>query len=431
MAINWGKMVPAAVMAAVGMLAIGLNAENVTVKDGDRVAVVGDSITEQKQYSRFIEAYILACAGLKDAKVMQFGWGGEQAYGFVNRMENDTMAWKPTVVTTCYGMNDGRYRAYDEKAIGTPYRQNMEKIVKYFKDKGVKIIVGTPGVVDSGTWRDPKMAAVYNENLGQLAKIDREIAAREDVGFADLHDVMKIVMEKAKAANGVKYHVAGSDGVHPGGNGQLVMAYAFLKAMGFDGKIATITMDFKGQTQVSAGLKVLSQKPGMAEIESSRYPFCFSVNPKNDKDPSSTAGILPFLPFQQELNRYELKVTDLPTDKAEVVWGKEKKVFTRTQLESGINLAAEFLNNPFTAKFNQLLNELWTKQNFETWMIKGMITNYRGIKGNLPEAATDAKLSDSLTYLRAKLVQKQEMLDAKVKKAITPVKYQITVTPVK
>jgi len=396
------------------------------VKNGDRLAVVGDSITEQKIYSRYIEAYLLACTGLKDVKVFQFGWSGERAPGFVARMDNDTWSWRPTVITTCYGMNDGGYRAYDENAVGAVYRDNMKKIVDFFKNKDVKVIVGSPGVVDAETYKRPPGAAVYNETLGKLAQIDREIAQAANVGFADVNAVMMSAMIAAKAKLGNSFHVAGPDGVHPAPDGQLLMAYAFLKAMGFDGQIAAVNMDFNGQTTVSDGHKIVNQKPGMAEIESTRYPFCFTGAPD---DPNGTVSILPFVPFQQDLNRFELKVSNLPAAKGEVNWGGQKKVFSKAQLEKGINLAAEFLDNPFSAQFKLLLDQLLIKQSLETWMIKGFITNIRNLS-TLPDADKDPKMKEAVEYLRMKLMARQAELDAKAKSCLTPVKHQITVNPI-
>ncbi|NDD90801.1 hypothetical protein EBZ37_01770, partial [bacterium] len=78
-----------------------------SVKPGSRVAIVGDSITEQKLYSKFMECYLLASSGVPDVKVMQFGWGGERAGGFANRAANDLSVFRPTLATLCYGMNDG------------------------------------------------------------------------------------------------------------------------------------------------------------------------------------------------------------------------------------------------------------------------------------------------------------------------------------
>ena len=69
------------------------------ITPGARVAVVGDSITEQKLYSKYIEAYLLACSGVPEVRVFQFGWGGETASGFSARLENDLGVFKPSVVT--------------------------------------------------------------------------------------------------------------------------------------------------------------------------------------------------------------------------------------------------------------------------------------------------------------------------------------------
>ena len=65
------------------------SAADPVLKAGDRVAIVGDSITEQKLYSKYVEAYLLASSGVPDVKVFQYGWSGERADGFANRLEND------------------------------------------------------------------------------------------------------------------------------------------------------------------------------------------------------------------------------------------------------------------------------------------------------------------------------------------------------
>jgi hypothetical protein len=71
------------------------------LKKGDRIAIVGDSITEQKLYSKYMETYLLACVPELELTCVQLGWSGERAPGFAARMENDLLPWKPTVVTTC------------------------------------------------------------------------------------------------------------------------------------------------------------------------------------------------------------------------------------------------------------------------------------------------------------------------------------------
>ncbi len=400
-------------------------AEGPVLEQGDRLAIIGDSITEQKQYSKFIETYLLVCYPELDVQSFQFGWGGERAPGFAARMENDLVPWKPDVVTTCYGMNDGSYRAYDER-IGKAYEEGMRRIIDRMKEVGATVVVGSPGVVDSFTWaRDrPDFDQVYNDNLERLGQIAKQLADENKFPHADVFGAMESAMVAAKAGLGEEYPVAGGDGVHPGPNGHLVMAYAFLKALGLDGDIGTITIDVaSGKADASSGHTVVNSANGIHEIESTRYPFCFFGNAK---DPNGTVSILPYSSFNQDLNRFILKVTNLDTPQADVTFGEATKTFTRRQLSDGINLAAEFLENPFVGPFNDVMNTVAQKQSFETSMIKGFITNFRQLGGPLGE---DPEVKAAMETLRRKMTEADDAAHAKAKAAVQPVRYKIVVTP--
>lgn len=99
-------------------------------------------------YSRIIETYLTACLPELDVTVRQYGWGGETAEGFKNRMVNDALRFKPTIATTCYGMNDHKYRAYDE-ANGQWYRTNQIAIVKAFKAAGARMVLARRVALDA------------------------------------------------------------------------------------------------------------------------------------------------------------------------------------------------------------------------------------------------------------------------------------------
>jgi len=75
-------------------------APRLVLKAGDRLAICGDSITEQKMYSRMMEDYLTVCAPDLKVTVRQYGWSGERAPGFLARMTNDCLLFKPTVATT-------------------------------------------------------------------------------------------------------------------------------------------------------------------------------------------------------------------------------------------------------------------------------------------------------------------------------------------
>jgi lysophospholipase L1-like esterase len=244
------------------LIATSLRAESLLPPNA-RVAVIGDSITEQKIYSKYIETYLLACTGKSDIKVFQFGWSGERAGGFAARLENDLAVFNPNVATTCYGMNDGSYTAFTPQ-IGGEYEKNMRAILAGFGKVGVKVVaVGSPGGVDPDFFTRPTIKGeIYNENLAQLRDIAKKLAEENKQPFANVHDTMMSALAKSKAALGKGYGPFGGDGFHPAPAGQLLMAQAFLKALGFDGEIGTITVDLKGQSTASSGHVVKSGQGG-------------------------------------------------------------------------------------------------------------------------------------------------------------------------
>src|ERR1017187_1043134 len=70
------------------------------LKSGDRLAICGDSITEQRMYSRLMEDYLTTCVPQLKVSVRQYGWSGEQVPGFLGRISNDCLRFKPTIATT-------------------------------------------------------------------------------------------------------------------------------------------------------------------------------------------------------------------------------------------------------------------------------------------------------------------------------------------
>ena len=67
----------------------------------------------------------------------------------------------------------------------------------------------------------------------------------------------------------------GKDGVHPGWAGQVIMAYAFLDALGVRGDLGTITLDLsRGSARTTGRHQVLQARPGQATLLSTSYPFC-------------------------------------------------------------------------------------------------------------------------------------------------------------
>lgn len=387
------------------------------IKDADRVAICGDSITEQKQYTVFMQEYLIMCQPAKDIRTCQFGWSGERGPGFASRMANDVLWFKPTAATTAYGMNDGGYKPYEEST-GTPYRDSMRSAVKQFKAAGVRnIVIGSPGCIDPDYMR--AAAKGYNPTLAKLRDIAQEVAKEEGVTFANVYDAMLDGMTKAKAKHGAKLVWAGGDGFHPSPNGQLAMAYAFLKALGCDGEIGTITVDLAAsKAEATAGHKVLSAAGGAVEVESTRYPFCFS----GKADEASTRNAADFIPFNQDLNRFKLVVRNAGAEKLKVTWGGTTKEFAAADLDKGINLAAEFIDsNPFAEQFFKVDQLVRAQQNFETPLHKELLNRLPGLMKLIPEE------TEGFARIVAAGAKKQKSMSDASSAAVTPVKHVIKI----
>lgn len=383
---------------------------------GDRLAICGDSITEQKRYSVLIETYLTACLPELEITCRQYGWSGEQAGGFLNRMKNDVLRFKPTLATTCYGMNDFRYVPYDE-AIATTYRGNQSAITRLFKDSGCRVILGSSGIIDSvphwvknatGTQQDLNLA------LSKFRNITLEVATAEHAGFADVYQPMLLADLAAKQKYGPGFKVAGKDGVHPGWAGQVIMAYAFLKAMGIDGDLGTITWDAaSNQATAAGGHEVLACTDGRLALRSTKLPF--SPGPGDaTKDDAIRAGMA-LVPFDNDLNRLILRVTSPKAKSYTVTWGDASKRYTAAELAAGVPLAKDFDHNPLVPAFTAILNAVAAKQDYETRQIK---TLAHGLEG-----AADIEQTFALTEkTRAPLAQA-------IRVAHQPVDHAIAIAP--
>ena len=375
------------------------------LQKGDRLAICGDSITEQKMYSRFMETYLTVCVPELEVTVRQYGWGGEVAPGFLSRMANDCLRFKPTIATTCYGMNDHGYGLYTE-AIGDRYGKASTAIVAAFKAAGARVVLGSPGCVSH-------KAEALNLNLCELRNIDIDIAQQQNVGFADVFWPMLTAERDAHKRYATNYWIAGGDGVHPAGAGHLVMAYAFLKGLGLGGDIGTITIDLEAnKAEATEGHSVVSSKDGEYQIKSTRYPFCAAGD--KTKDTSIRSGMT-LVPFYKDLSRLLLVGTHGGSKNYKVTWGKETRVYSAEQLAKGVNLADEFELNPFSEAFAKVDAAVAAKQNYETRQIKEM---FHG-----PEAKTEMNALVALTErVRAPLA-------ATIQSAFVPVTHTIQIIP--
>ncbi len=381
------------------------------LQKGDRLAIVGDSITEQKMYSRIIETYLTACTPELDISARQYGWSGETAEGFSHRQESDCLRFKPTIATLCYGMNDFRYVPHDDQILAA-YVQHYGDVVRAFTKAGVRVILGSPGCVGKVPgWVKTANGTVddLNVSLLGLRNADVALAAKEGTRFADVFWPMLTSAYAAHDKYGANYNVAGGDGVHPGWAGHVVMAYAYLHAMGLSGDIGTITWDLAaGKATASAGHTVASASGGELHLTSTRYPFC--ATGALDQDGSIRSGMT-LVPFNHDLNRLMLVAKGGSAKAYTVTWGAESHEYSAEQLAAGVNLADDFIVNPFSAAFAKVDEAVRTKQEYETKQVKEVFHGEEGKKDLAAAVArTEAERAPLAAAVAAAVVPVQHVL---------------------
>ena len=385
------------------------------LRPGDRLAICGDSITEQKMYSRIMETYLTVCVPELGMTVRQYGWSGETAEGFRRRMTNDCLRFQPTVATLCYGMNDYRYRPIDE-ANDAWYRSNYTAVARAFKAAGTRVVLGSPGCVGKvASWVKSASGTLeeHNLHLCALRNLDVAIAAQEKVRFADVFWPMFTAGFEARRRYGPDYALAGEDGVHPGWAGQLVMARAYLKAMGLEGDLGTFTVNLKTQrAETTPGHTCDRATPSQFTFTSRRYPYCATgaVDRAN-----SVRSAMSLVPFNDELNRLRLVVKGATAANYKVTWGEESKLFPAAQLAKGINLAEEFAANPFLPAFRRVEAAVAAKQTYETEQVKKAFRS--------PEAKTD------LAAVVARTEAERALLALAIQAVFVPVTHTLTIEP--
>src|SRR5919199_4307015 len=127
------------------------------LKNGDRVVFYGDSITDQRLYTTFVESYAVTRFPALNVSFVHSGWGGDRVSGGGGgpidvRLERDVIAYRPTVVTIMLGMNDASYRAYDPNVFNT-YAGGYRHIVETLKSAlpGVRLTLIQPSPFDDVT----------------------------------------------------------------------------------------------------------------------------------------------------------------------------------------------------------------------------------------------------------------------------------------
>ena len=218
---NIGRM---ATMAAMVMGSTMALAAELQVKDGQKIAFMGDSITaggaKPKGYvSLTIKG--LEANGVK-ATAIPAGISGHKSNQMLARLEKDVLSKKPDWMTLSCGVNDVWHGARGVSL--EDYKVNITKIVDQCQAAGVKVMILTSTMIKETQTNELNQKLVpYNEFL-------RTLATEKKCLLADLNADMQAAI--AKAGPDRKGNILTGDGVHMNPAGNEMMALGVLKAFG-------------------------------------------------------------------------------------------------------------------------------------------------------------------------------------------------------
>ncbi|MGA2855731.1 MAG: SGNH/GDSL hydrolase family protein [Candidatus Sulfotelmatobacter sp.] len=316
------------------------------LRDGDRVVFYGDSITEQRLYTTYIEEYALTRFPDRKITFVNSGVGGDKVSGgwagpIDLRLERDVFAYQPTVVTIMLGMNDGYYRPYDEGILRTfadGYRHMVDAIQA--KLPSVRLYLLRPSPHDDIT-RAPEFEPDYNATMIRFGDFLAGLATEKHAQVADLNAPVVAALTRAKAENAAFSTTLMQDRVHPGSGVHWLMAEAVLKSWDAPALVTAVTLDAaKANVTNSVNTSVTDVRKTKTSLAWVQLDHALPL-------PLPAAKVDPFLgmvekisDLDQALDRETLQISGLAPGNYSLQVDDRKIVeFSAEQLAGGVDLA--------------------------------------------------------------------------------------------
>ncbi|HWB11744.1 MAG TPA: SGNH/GDSL hydrolase family protein [Pirellulales bacterium] len=391
--------------------------------DGDRVVMVGDSITEQHLYSNYVEMWTVSRFPKWNVTFRNVGIGGDRSTGGNSRFKRDVLVHKPTAITVDFGMNDGNYRAFDETGFMT-YMGGLQGMADQAKAASIRVAWLTPSPVEKA--EDGPAIEGYNQTLEKYSEGVKKIAADNGGLFVDQFHPFVAAIDKARNASHDN-RIGKGDAVHPGPPGQAVMAWAILKGLNFPRLVSRVEID-AGQPKV-----VASEKCRVSELAAENGGLTFErADEALPFFPIEAESINEWVPVREELNQYGLKVTGLKPGKYELrLSGTKVADYTADELAGGVNLSKAVLAaGPIAEQVNSVWTAVKAKNSYyHDRVFRGIVLAFVSIPDflnvKLEPAEIEARRQSAITERMTKLPE----LDEAIRQALAPRAHRVELVP--
>ena len=308
-------------------------ADDFFFKPNDRILFLGDSITEQYQYSTDIELYLTTRFPAWNLTFINAGISGDTAQGGRNRFKTHVLEESPTAITINFGMNDAGYGAFDANR-QKQFVDSTEAMLTMAKAAKIRVGLVSPNAVDR---RVQERFKLYLETQREFYAPLKDLAAKHGATFVDQYATTRASLEKMEAdkADSVKPF---GDGFHTSPSGGLFMAHAILTGMKAPSLVSHVGID-RNAFGAGSGSKVM----GCTISQESKTDDGVAFDRLDQALPlpiqADWVSLLPYVNQLSDLNRYELLVTGLAQGSYSIkVDGVEVGRHSSEELASGVNL---------------------------------------------------------------------------------------------
>ena len=384
-------------------------------KPNDRIVFLGDSITQQYQYSSYIELYLTTRMPKGNFVFLNAGIGGDTANGGAGRFQNDVLNDKPTAITINFGMNDGGYGKFDANR-NKQFVDKTRAMLEMAKKAGARVALCSPNAVDK---RMMNNGAEYVVTQGQFYAPLKDLAAEFKIAFADQYAITRAAtdaMEKddPKAAKAKPYY----DGFHTSPPGGLLMAGTILKELKAPAVVSSATVSAKESKEPFSGVgcKITDFTITDGGVNFTRLDEALPLPIQKE-----WLAMLPYMNDLKDLNHYGLTVADLKDGDFDIaIDGVKVMKATAKELATGINLG-NVTSGPIYDQGSKVLAAITAKNT----MVSDRFFNV--LKYNVPAWIEDGAAQKAKEV--AKRMEKIDAAQAAIYKLAAPVPHKFTVTP--
>lgn len=321
-------------------------------KDGDKIAFVGNSITEAGYYGSNIWLYYMTRFPEQRITVYNAGIGGDVVGQMNDRFDTDVLPKKPNYVVLTFGMNDTGYMEYNQPGADEFAKKKIQKSYEDFQliqtklkaQRSIKPVMMSSAPYDETMQNKNNYYKGKFKAMEQIIAFQKEVAQKNGWTYVDLfYPLTEINLREQKKKP--DFTITGPDRIHPGRGGHLVMAAVFLKSQGLAGKVvAKLDIDAKKGTISAENAKVeVTNK--RAETLSFTYlanalPFPIDSVSGVWENPQTQADALSVYPFIQDFNQEILKIRNLKKGNYDLkIDGQRIRTFSADSLAKGVNMA--------------------------------------------------------------------------------------------